>query len=154
MNHTRRTIWIRSTRIASRHRRPPGFSLLESLVGLFVMSVVVTSIVHVSVLAGRQLQRGAQRHLASRELANVMESVTRLDWDEPIDENVQKWARDSHIGTDCPGWRITTTVTDKRLGIGLVERRILLVLYWRGTTGRLDEQVRLATWMFRPSEPL
>jgi hypothetical protein len=118
------------------------------------MSVVMLSIamgltIKVLGYAGQQRRSADQRQRAMLEVANVMERIAALPFDELTTERARRVAITPAAAGSLGGAELAVEVTDETPGPGRAARRVAVRLRWKGRSGEWEAPVRLTTWVER-----
>ena len=131
------------------HRR--GFTLIECLAAVALVAAVLAltmQLVHASAVQRRAVQ---QRELAIQELANLMERLSILPWQDLSPEKARSMQLSEHARGALPGAELTIDVTAS--SEGPQAKRILISLRWEDESGRPATPLRLAAWRYRDAQP-
>ena len=131
-------------------RRRSGTSLLEAIVGLFIMAVVITLVAQLSAFASRQLQAGSARRLAAQEAANLIDQIAASPWNAVTRQTAAEWQLSQDALRQLPHAQLHVTVSDEA---GQAEaKQITLDISWTGHWGGQTEHVRLVSWKYQLAE--
>ena len=126
-----------------------GSLLVEMAIAAAMLSVAMTMTVKVLGYAGQQRRSADQRQRAMLEVANVMERLTALPFDEVTAERARRLV---HLAGDG---RLAARGRAGRGGQGVAAgpdrstKRIAVRLRWKGRSGEWEAPVRLTTWIER-----
>lgn len=111
---------------AVKHRR--GFTLVETLVGLLILTFVVTTSLTIILERERRLQFAAETIAAYQVLANEVEVRRHVPFELLESGQTDKFVSDLELIRDLPGVVRLVTIRETSPGI----KRITLALRWRG----------------------
>lgn len=127
-----------------------GWLLIEPLVASVVLAAVLTAAASTLLWIKQQRQIAAQQQIGLAEVANQMERLTLL----PFDELTPERAADAAVTEET-----ARMLRDARLDVSIVEdsaappsKRISLRLTWTGPSGRPAAPCRLTAWVVRREE--
>jgi type II secretory pathway pseudopilin PulG len=136
-----RTGRIRALQAATARR---GFSTVETMAAVALLSVLMASTMPLFVRHGRLLADARQERIAIEELANQAARLVALPG-ENRDAAVAAVAPSAVAARRLPGARLTATRGPSPLG-----ERVVLQLAW-DATGRREHPLALAVWL--PAAP-
>jgi prepilin-type N-terminal cleavage/methylation domain-containing protein len=107
-------------------RRQRGFSLIELLMAILVLTIVITTTLFVFTTRTSRLQQAAEIMLAYQALANEVELVRRVPYAD-IDALDDQFDSDLEILQSLPGMTTEVDVVLLRPGI----KKVTLLVRWR-----------------------
>jgi hypothetical protein len=132
----------------SRSRRR-GSLLPELAMSAVMLSIAMGLTIKVLGYAGQQRRSADQRQRAMLEVANMMERITALPFDELTAERARRVAISPAAAGSLGGAELAVEVTDETPGPGRAARRVAVRLRWKGRSGEWEAPVRLTTWVER-----
>lgn len=130
-----------SARLAIRRR---GSMFIETAIGIALAVIVMISVAQLVAVIAKQRREIAHTRLATQEVANVMERVIVLSWDD--------LTNDAIAGMDVADLS-TVALDDPQLSIDVAElnaelptKQVEIALSWRDFANRRVEPVRLVAW--------
>ena len=128
--------------------RRPGTMFVETAIGIALAIVVMLAVAQLVAVVAKQRREVAQRQLATQEVANVMERVMVLPWNELTTESATQFdiSRVSADALNDPQLSIAISNVDDSLPTKLIE----ITLSWRDLANRRVEPVRLVAWRHEP----
>ncbi len=132
----------------SRSRRR-GSLLPELAMSAVMLSIAMGLTIKVLGYAGQQRRSADQRQRAMLEVANVMERITALPFDELTTERARRVAISPAAAGSLGGAELAVEVTDETPGPGRAARKVAVRLRWKGRSGESEAPVRLTTWVER-----
>jgi len=129
---------------ASEGRRTRGAMLVETAIGIALAAVVMIAVAQLVAVVAKQRHEVAQTRLATQEVANVMERMMVLPWDDLTSEAGKGFdvSQESAPALDDPRLSITVSGSDD----SLPTKKIEIALSWRDQANRRVEPVRLVAW--------
>ncbi|MEX0820420.1 MAG: hypothetical protein WD070_12540 [Pirellulaceae bacterium] len=117
---------------------------VETAIGIALAAVVMIAVAQLVAVVAKQRREVADTRLATQSVANVMEHLMVLSWDDLTTEAVKQIdvAQESVAGLDDPQLSITVANLDDPLPTKQVE----VALSWRDQASRHVEPVRLIAW--------
>ncbi len=131
--------------------RRNGSMLLEVSLAIMVLLVALVAVAQLLAVAARQSHEMRWRTVATQEVANVMEQLMALPWDETTTERFSATALHPTTQTLLPDARLQVEVTD--VMDPRAAKRIRVSLAYRNTAGLLVEPITLVAWKFSPGDP-
>jgi hypothetical protein len=129
-------------------RPASGSTLIEALTGLFVMSVAVTSVAQLAVLAHTQGRQQRMHAVAVQEAANLMDRIVADGWEELGRQRVSRYQLSELVGQQLPAAELQVALTDDP---GPPKgRRVAVTIAWKSSPGAEPRRVRLTSWVFPP----
>ncbi len=137
-----------STALEGHRTRRRGAMLVEVAIGVALAVVVMIAVAQLVAVVAKQRREVAQTHLATQEVANVMERVMVLPWGELTTEAAEQFvaAHPPAAALDDPQLSITVSDSDDPLPTKEIE----IALSWRDHAHRRVEPVRLVAWKHQP----
>jgi len=129
-------------------RRRNGSMLLEVSLAVMLMAVTLVAVAQLLAVAARQHQETRWRIVATHEVANVMEQVMALSWDETTTERLNGLALEPTTVTLLPDAKLQVEVTEVK--DPRQAKRIRISLTYRNNAELLVEPIALVTWKFSP----
>ena len=130
------------TRNSSKHRS--GALLLELVISGLVLGVILATAIPMLGWVARERKLSEQREAAILEVANLMERVGRLPWDDLTPERLTEFRPSPELLRQLPDARLSTAAepdpADSRL------KRVRIELHWESAPGKLAPPVKLAAW--------
>ena len=130
--------------------RRNGSMLLEVSLAIMVLLVALVAVAQLLAVAARQSHEMRWRTVATQEVANVMEQLMALPWDETATERFSATALHPATQTLLPDARLRVEVTDVR--DPRAAKRIRVALAYRNTAGLPVEPITLVAWKFSPGD--
>jgi len=122
-----------------------GFTVLETVVALAMVSVALVLVAHLGYLSLSERTRSGARFAATEQVANVLEAARSMPWDQ-LDSN---WATTRSLPADManrlPGAKLVVEVQSVRTQPNL--KHVTVELSWDGVAGVDSRPVRLETWL-------
>ena len=130
--------------------RRRGSMLVETAIGIALALVVMIAVAQLVAVVAKQRHEVAQTRLATQVVANVMERLIVLPWDELTAEVAERFTvvHESAAALDDPQLSITVSNT----GDTLPTKQIEIAISWRDQANRRVEPVRLVAWRHQPPE--
>lgn len=119
-------------------RRQRGFTFIELLFALFVLTIVITTTLAMFAERSRRLQLATETILAYQALSNEAEVRRRLPIGE-LDTLGNNFMTDTTILTPLAPFRTVVLVTDLRPGV----KKLSLIIRWKWQKGTKDREARL-----------
>jgi len=116
---------MRAQRGFAAHSR--GFSLVEILVALLILTLVITMSLAAFVERNRRLQQASEIVLAYQALANEAEYRRRVDFDRLEDESPEFHPLNTRVLAPLPGFDTIVSVTKTKPGV----KNVLMTIRWR-----------------------
>ncbi len=124
--------------------RRPGSMFVETAIGIALAAVVMISVAQLVALAAKQRREVAQRQIATQEVANLLEHVVVMPWDDLTEESTSELKLSNDLASQLaePELAISVSQTDDELPTKKVE----VTLSWRDQANRRVAPVRLVGW--------
>ena len=131
-----------------RGRRPTclraGVSMVELMVSCLLIGCVAGMVVPTVSWTAVERRAAHKRQAACEEVANLMDRLTRHEWDDVTEQRAQELGLAEEIERQLPDAQLSATVdTDQDA------KRVQLSLSWVNRGGRTVAPVRLTTWIYR-----
>ena len=123
-----------------------GMTLLEVGVALVILAAAMAALVELLSLSARQRRLDDQRSLALVELANQVESLAVLPWDELTPEALATWRPSAELAALVPSAQCRAEVEDEAGSPSA--RRIELRIEWNNSVGQPVAPVELTLWRY------
>jgi prepilin-type N-terminal cleavage/methylation domain-containing protein len=124
-----------------------GFTLWESLVALFVLSVLTTICLQFFAAETEQRQQLFAHLAATQEAANLLERTETLDWNGLTSSNTAKVTLSAEAQKAMPEPRAEILVNEPT-GSPLA-KRVTVAVHWRPKRGGAERAVRLVAWRYK-----
>jgi prepilin-type N-terminal cleavage/methylation domain-containing protein len=124
-----------------------GFTLMETLVALLVLSTLTTVCLQFFVAAGDQRRQVYSQLTATQEAANLLEHVEALEWNELTAAGTAKVQLSAQARRTLPEARLAIRV-DEPTGTPPA-RRVTASVLWRPQLGEPEREVRLVAWRYK-----
>lgn len=133
--------------IIMRRRCRRGSMFVETAIGIALVAIVMVSVAQLVALASKQRREVAQSQIATQEVANVLEHIMVMQWDELTTEATSqpKLSEDLASQLADPELAITIVTTDD----DLPTKKIEIALSWTDQANRRVDPVRLVAWRHR-----
>lgn len=139
----------RGATTAESHRtRRRGSLLVETAIGVALAAVVMIAVAQLVAVVAKQRREVAQTNLAAQEVANVMERVMVLPWDQLTTEAAERFVATLPPAAALDDPQLSITVSDS--DDPLPTKQIEVALSWRDLARRRVEPVRVAAWKHQP----
>ncbi len=126
-----------------------GSLLAEMMISTVVLAVILSLTVKVLGQVGQQRRAAERRQRAVVEVANAMERITALPFDEVNEAHARELQVSPESAASLPGAELSVNVREDSAGTGRSSRRIAVRLRWKDTSGGWEAPVRLVTWIER-----
>ncbi|MDA1055298.1 MAG: hypothetical protein O3C40_33170 [Planctomycetota bacterium] len=127
--------------------RRRGSMFVETAIGITLAVVVMIAVAQLVAIVAKQRREVSQTRLATQEVANVMERLMVLSWDELTTEATTRFAVSEESAADLDDPQMSITVSD--LDDSLPSKTIEIALSWRDQANRRVDPVRLVAWKHR-----
>ena len=114
---------------------------------MFLVAVAMTATVQVLGWVAHERRAVERRQWAVQEVANLMERVSALPWDQVTPESARALALSEAVRGKLPGPELTIEVDPKDAERGT--KRLAIRLRWRNRSGAWEAPVRLTAWIAR-----
>ncbi|MEO8494093.1 MAG: hypothetical protein ABI614_03415 [Planctomycetota bacterium] len=135
----------RTKKLPTRRR---GSMLVETAIGVALAVVVMIAVAQLVAVVVKQRHGVAQTRLATEEVANVMERVMVLPWNDLTAEAVARFAVSPETTVGLAEPQLSVAVTN--LDDPLPTKQIEITLSWQDLAHRRVEPVRLVAWKHQP----
>ena len=131
--------------------RRRGFTMIEMVAGAAILAVLLAvsmEFFHATALYRRAAR---QRELATQEVANLMERLAAIPWQDLTPEKGGQVRLSDAARRALPGAKLTIEVSspaDERAGEPPA-KRIAVALAWEDQSRRLGRPMRLSAWRYR-----
>lgn len=123
-----------------------GFTLLEVIVTLILLSAVLTVIGSLVVQSHRRIQLSQQRRMAQYALGNTLERLSARPWDQIPQAAGDGLEMPSDLAGRLPGAELRIAVDENDAGDVY---RVLAEITWRDHSRQPVTPERLVTWIHR-----
>ena len=135
--------------ITRRHQFPPkarsGFTLVEVAVTSLMVAITMILLVQVLSVVASERKNIDRRQCATREVANLMERLTRLPEHELGAAEISRSELSASAKANLPGADLSVKVDPSADPKG---QHIRIALRWRNRAGSWEAPVRLDSWVF------
>lgn len=133
---------------SARTTRRRGTMFVETAIGIALAIVVMIAVAQLVAVVAKQRREVAQSRLATQEVANLMERVMVLPWNELTSEAAAQFdvSHESAEMLDDPQLSITVSNIDD----SLPTKQIEIALSWQDQATRRVEPARLVAWKHQP----
>lgn len=127
-----------------------GSMFVETAIGIALVAIVMVSVAQLVALASKQRREVADSQIATQEVANVLEHIMVMPWDElTTDATSQpKLSEDLASQLADPELTIAIVTTDD----DLPTKKIEVALSWTDQASRRVAPVRLVAWRHRSTD--
>jgi Tfp pilus assembly protein PilV len=126
-------------------QRRTGSLLIEVSVAMLLLAAAFAGVAQLLVAAGREQRAMAQRQLATREAANVLEEIAARPYDQVTMESVAGFELSSEAQQQLPAGHVSIRVVDDPEPP--TARQIHVEVGWQNLAGR-EERVQLTAWKY------
>ena len=142
----------------ARHDNRPCFStrrrgsmFVETAIGIALALVVMIAVAQLIAVVAKQRHEVAQTRLATQVVANAMERVMVLPWDEVTADAAERFEQARLPAGTLDDSQLSISVLDA--GDTIPTKRIEIALSWRDRAARRVEPVRLVAWKHESISP-
>ncbi|MBN1588147.1 MAG: prepilin-type N-terminal cleavage/methylation domain-containing protein [Pirellulales bacterium] len=128
-----------------------GFTVLEMMVAAALLAVAATLCLQMVMLDTATRRAAAQRRLATREAANLVERLMARPRDQLTRETAEALELSPEAVEKLPEARLAVEF-DESADDGPSATRLTLTLTWQGRSGQTVRPVRLVAWHYGPKE--
>jgi hypothetical protein len=121
---------------------------VETAIGIALAIVVMIAVAQLIAVVAKQRREVAQSQLATQEVANVMERVIVMPWDELTTEAAAQFDISHESATTLDDPQLSISISN--FNDSLPTKQIEITLSWRDLANRRVEQVRLVAWQNAP----
>lgn len=146
------TQWSASIGGPSRLRRRAGFTVLEVLIVIGILSVVMIVAAQVGIFSMTERRRSALRQEAVEAAANILEMAQAREWAALTPE----WAASQQLSTSLAQrlHQPSLKVKVEPVGAEPLTKRVSVEIRWQMREGIPDRPVLLTGWFSARSAPL
>jgi len=130
-----------SARLNSRR----AFTMIEVAATSLMVGIAMVLMLQLLTVVASERRSLDRRQCATQEVANQMEYLTRLRWDELSPDQSQAPPLSARAKAMLPGAEFTLKVSSTTEPKG---KRLSLSLRWRNRHGEWDSPVRLSSWVY------
>ena len=125
-----------------------GISILEMVISLVLLGAMMTMTMQFLAWSVKTHRGAERRQFAAQELANSMEQLAALPWDELTPERAAatRISDQAHAVLEQPVLTVTIASSDSDPNT----KQIAMELTWQNEAGEYGVPVRLTTWKIKP----
>lgn len=132
------------------HKTRNAMTVLEVMLALAVLSLAFVLLAQFLTASAQQRRVSERRRIALQEVANSLERVAALPWDEVTSEKLAAWKPSSAASTVLSQAQMRSIVATEP---GPPEvKRVRIEVAWTDASGQLVEPIGLTTFVYRPRE--
>ena len=136
--------------MAQNRRCRDAMTVLEVTLALAVLSMAFVFLAQFLSAAAQQRRASEHRRLALQEVANSLERVAALSWDEVTAERLSAWKPSTALSSNLPQAQLKSLVA---IEPGQLEaKRVRIEIAWPDASGQTVEPIGLTTFVYRPRE--
>ena len=132
-----------------RPTRRRGTMFVETSIGIALAMIVMIAVAQLVAVVAKQRREVARTRLATQAVANVMERVMVLPWNELTAEAASRFDVADELSATLDDPRLSINVSN--LDDSLPTKQIEIALSWRDQADRRVEPVRLVAWKHQPA---